>query len=58
MQWASNRINNSRPKASILCFLFATVVYHIWAERKATKFRSRNKKVGKGSRKLLYNFIS
>lgn len=41
--WASKRTNNSRARAGITGFLFATSVYHIWAERNARRFRNQRR---------------
>lgn len=40
VEWLNSRIHNSRPQASILGFYYAAVVYQIWAERNARRFKN------------------
>nr|XP_016487849.1 PREDICTED: uncharacterized protein LOC107807909 [Nicotiana tabacum] len=39
--WLTKRAKNGRPRNSILAFLFAAVVYHIWTERNMRRFQGR-----------------
>lgn len=39
--WYSRKVNNCRPKAGILGFLFAATVYQIWSEKNRRRFTNQ-----------------
>ncbi|XP_060192448.1 uncharacterized protein LOC132621967 [Lycium barbarum] len=43
VKWMAQHVHNGRLRASILGFLSATVIYHIWQERNARRFQEKEK---------------
>ncbi|XP_060200469.1 uncharacterized protein LOC132628723 [Lycium barbarum] len=41
VNWLLQRISHSRPRACIMGFCFAAMVYHIWAERNERRFSNK-----------------
>ncbi|KAK4354628.1 hypothetical protein RND71_026822 [Anisodus tanguticus] len=41
VEWLSKHVNNNMPRGSILGFVAADAIYHIWAERNARRFKSK-----------------
>ncbi|XP_060201903.1 uncharacterized protein LOC132630338 [Lycium barbarum] len=39
--WLSKHVNNNRPRASVLGFIVAATIYHIWIERNARRFKAK-----------------
>ncbi|XP_070043239.1 uncharacterized protein [Nicotiana tomentosiformis] len=43
IDWISKKMRNNRPRAEIMKFLCAAIVYHVWNERNARRFQAEKK---------------
>ncbi|XP_015167982.1 uncharacterized protein [Solanum tuberosum] len=41
VKWMISRVKNSRPRAGILGFCFAAIIYNIWMERNNQRFNAK-----------------